>query len=115
MPYDGAQYETPITGRERLAILAKALRGPMPAGFKWNWDYDTNCAMGLVDRLWPGAIAAGPRRQFSLRAFLGIDEERVDYFFMTAPMGFPFGGWGERRVIAGRIDRYLKQRALQLA
>ena len=53
-------FALPIPGREGLRVLARALRAPMPEGFRWDFgrirmqtDCGTvGCAMGLAYTIW---------------------------------------------------------------
>ena len=124
MPLDGnpAKYERRIatkdefwsaTPRERLAMLAYALRAPMPDGLEFRWHFPrpmpecgtVGCSLGLAKYLW------GVDTDFAAETFHMTDGQVSQLFFTHSMMSRRSKHHGRGPLaaadMADAIDRYL--------
>lgn len=114
MPFDGTQIVTPEL---RRAILANALRGPMPDGFVWSYASwfakvhcgTAGCAIGLAHLIWPDAelIDHGSPSYDRLCSFFGMTEDEAAGCFWT---GHPETGLVSDvtpGMVADRLDAFV--------
>lgn len=114
MPFDAS----PITfeqadGRTRLRMLADALRGKMPEGFRWDFERtfetedcgSTGCAMGLAHIIWPAHMASAT--SYVMAEVFGLSLKAATSLFIPNISDAAYGAMTPR-MVADAIDRYLE-------
>lgn len=108
MPFDIAT-ETPAI---RVHVLAEALRGKMPAGFRWEFQYiwgvkrcgSSGCALGLASLLWPDKAELLRHGTIQWRAkFFGLSYEDAYRIFFNGD-GFYRSGNPRPQTVAKALE-----------
>lgn len=96
-----------------LPALSYVLRHPelWPAGFKWNYDFCTSCAIGLTFRLWPDSVGlVGGSDLHAVMRLMNMSKHDANTLFSELKERFP--RLSHRREItplhvANAIDSYV--------
>ena len=117
MPFDGQKTTLDLSReafvkadpRTRLAMLAAALRRPLPSHFAWDFGRLHCCAIGLAQEMWGSAFARADGEKAAMDAF-GLSSLAVDMLFFDVVLyGVAFFGDVRPRMVADMIDVYLEE------